>query len=113
VPDDPPNSRPADPPFTQSCCGNILITGGAPDVLIWERDPSLQVGSVQATVYARPENTEPIRLLIESDAPLEMDIAPGNTVNYLGHRIRRLRVTVPNAGPSTCAEGKYAVIVNR
>ncbi|REK56571.1 MAG: hypothetical protein C6W55_07430 [Thermobacillus sp.] len=117
-PPDPANGGNSTPPntansaFTQTCCGNILITGDTPGVLIWERDASLRVSAVQATVYARPENTEPIRLLIEADELLEMDVAPGNTVNYLGHRIRRLRVTVPGAGPATFAEGKYAVTVN-
>jgi len=82
-------------------------------VLIWEREASMRIASVQATVYARPDNAEPLRLLIESEGVLETDVAPGNTINYLGERIRRLMVTVPGAGPTTWAEGKYAVSVNR
>lgn len=111
-PSDPPAARPDGPSFTQSCCGNILITAGTPGVLIWERDPSMRVAVVQATVYALPDNAEPLRLLIESDESIELDVAPGNTVNYLSPRIRRLLVTVPDAGPSTYAEGKYAVSVS-
>jgi len=112
-PVDPPVPQPFNPAFNTSCCGNILITGSAPSVLFWERDASLPAAVVQATVYAPPDNAAPLRLLIESDGRLELDVAPGNTVNYLGQGIRRLLATVPDAGPSTYAEGRYAVSVHR
>jgi hypothetical protein len=38
-----------------------------------------------------------------------MDVLPGNTVNFLGNRVKRIYVSVHNPGPATYAEGKYSI----
>jgi hypothetical protein len=78
-------------------------------MLIWEREPSSSIHSVQVSVYANPDNSGKIKLRVESGHSSEMEILPGNTATFLGAHVQRIHVSVPNPDPSTHAEGRYSV----
>jgi len=92
----------------KECCGNLLIQGNQTEFPIWENDGGSNIKVVQITIYSSPTSTDPLDVEIVGTDTKQMHVPPGNTINYIGHDIKSVKVSAAG-NEFKYVEGKFVI----